>query len=344
MLLGSWLGCVRISKDQVIVGRFSVRNFEMSRSMETLASKVPLKHSEVPSRNISVVSSAVNFFPENEELCLPLKREGTFRNPWNSWRDKRLWDVLRWLSTTKDESNVPRKREELDTLLPMQRVNRVLLEKPLSQGTFRLTWLGHSSVLAQFDGFNILTDPVFSERCSPFQFMGPKRIRPVPCELDDLPSLDAILISHNHYDHLDKNTLKLLLSSERHRNAILVVPLGVKKLLKRLNVDTRTCEQIYELNWWEHVDLDGKLRIFLTPAQHWSRRTIWDTNQCLWGSFAVIGTSVKFYFAGDTGYCPVFKTIGRYLGPFDCAAIPIGAYHPRLVPSCFDSRMTSLMN
>ncbi|GJD08260.1 N-acyl-phosphatidylethanolamine-hydrolyzing phospholipase D [Galdieria sulphuraria] len=159
--------------------------------------------------------------------------------------------------------------------------------------------------------------------------MGPKRIRPVPCELEDLPSLDVILISHNHYDHLDKNTLRDLLKSERHRQAIVVVPLGVKSLLERLHVDTRIRQQIYELNWWEHVDVDGKLRVFMTPAQHWSRRTIWDTNHALWGSFAVIGSTIKFYFAGDTGYCPVFQTIGRYLGPFDCAAIPIGAYHPR---------------
>eukprot|EP00871_Galdieria_phlegrea_P000670 jgi/Galph1/1603/GphlegSOOS_G288.1 len=299
------------------------------RNMETSTDKVPLVRAEVPrvSRNISVCTNEelTSTLSRKEDLPLPLRVDDRFRNPWSSWREKKTMDLLRFLFGTKDESNVPNSQVDIDEVLPVHRVDASFLARPLKTNTYRLTWLGHSSVLAQFDGFHILTDPVFSMRCSPFELFGPKRIRPVPCDMEDLPPLDVILISHSHYDHLDKHTLKKLLSYPKHQHAILVVPLGLKALLYHLGIQAT----IYELSWWEHIDIDQKLRVVFTPSQHWSRRTLWDTNRCLWGSFAVIGESVKFYFAGDTGYCPVFKTIGRHLGPFDCAAIPIGAYHPR---------------
>lgn len=184
----------------------------------------------------------------------------------------------------------------------------------------RVTWIGHATTLVQIEGANILTDPIFSERCSPVSFLGPKRKVPPAPEFENLPRIDAVLISHNHYDHLDKATIKKLGNGPRY-----FVPLFAGKFLRDLGIKK---ENIVELDWWQSAEFRG-LTLHCTPTQHFSGRGLHDTNQVLWCSWAVLGRGQRFYFAGDTGYFPGFKEIGEKYGPFDLAILPIGAYLPR---------------
>jgi L-ascorbate metabolism protein UlaG (beta-lactamase superfamily) len=187
-----------------------------------------------------------------------------------------------------------------------------------SQAT--VTWIGHSTLLVQMDGVNFLTDPIWASRSGPFSgFVGVGRYTPPPIAFDDLPRIDFVLISHDHYDHLDEPTVRHL---AQQFNPRFVVPLGIKKWL----VD-RGITNVVELDWGESVTIDG-LTIVCTPAQHGSGRTLLDQGHRLWSSWAVLG-SKRFYFAGDTGYYRHFKEIGEALGPFDLAALPIGSYTPR---------------
>ena len=200
-----------------------------------------------------------------------------------------------------------------------------------------ITWIGHATVLVQMDGVTFITDPIFSDRSSPVSFFGPERYRKPACSVQELPSdLDAVIISHSHYDHLDLDSVTSL--NERFGgNLHWFVPLGLSELLTSVG-----CQNVTEMNWWQEsivtkepsvgkVSRMGKREVVFafTPTQHWSKRTPTDDNKSLWGSWAVIGPSHRFYFAGDTGYCPAFKEIGRVYGPFTAAAIPIGAYEPR---------------
>lgn len=183
-----------------------------------------------------------------------------------------------------------------------------------------LTWIGHSTLLIQLDGVNILTDPHWSDRASPVPFAGPRRVMPPGLPFEELPSVDLVLISHDHYDHLDLPTMKRL---ARIHHPIIMATLGLKKWL----VDQGIAD-VEELDWWESRRLND-LTVVCLPAQHFSGRTLWDRNQRLWSGWAVIGREKRLFFAGDTGYYDVlFKEIGRRLGPFDLAAIPIGAYLP----------------
>lgn len=135
---------------------------------------------------------------------------GRFKNPWSTWLDVSFFKLLKFIFLSKNDSNVPSSTAKLDSELPIVRVAAETIATPPSQG-IRVTWIGHATVLVQFDGISVLTDPLFSNRCSPFSFMGPKRYRPVPMEIHDLPpNLDAVVISHNHYDHLDYPTVKSL--------------------------------------------------------------------------------------------------------------------------------------
>jgi N-acyl-phosphatidylethanolamine-hydrolysing phospholipase D len=183
-----------------------------------------------------------------------------------------------------------------------------------------VTWIGHSTLLVQLDGVNFLTDPTWSPRSGPFGgFVGVGRYTPPAIALDDLPRIDFVLISHDHYDHLDEPTVKNLAARFNPR---FVVPLGIKKWL-----GDRGITNVVELNWGQSVQVDG-LTVVCTPAQHGSGRTLVDQGRRLWASWAVLG-SKRFYFAGDTGYYEHFKEIGDALGPFDLAALPIGSYTPR---------------
>lgn len=216
----------------------------------------------------------------------------------------------------------------LDNTLPLVKPSSKTLQSPPSED-IQVTWIGHATVLVQMDGLNILTDPVLNDYCGMAPGVGVKRYRPVPCAVDDLPVIDAVCISHNHYDHLDYGSVCDL--NERFGHKIhWFVPMGLRSWMNDCG-----CKNVVELEWWNechHPKFTNKtkaVKFAFTPAQHWCRRGLNDTNHVLWGSWTVIGAKNRFFFAGDSGYCHIFKQIGKTYGPFDLAAIPIGAYEPR---------------
>ena len=183
-----------------------------------------------------------------------------------------------------------------------------------------VTWIGHATLLVQMDHATFLTDPIWSERASPVDFAGPKRAQPPGLAIADLPPIDFVLVSHDHYDHLDLPSLRAL--AERSPDTVFVVPLENGPTLREAGVTN-----LVELDWGGSVEVRG-LRIECLPAQHWSGRGLLDRRVTLWASYAVIGPEHRFYFAGDTGYFDGFAEIGAAHGPFDLAAVPIGAYAP----------------
>jgi len=185
-----------------------------------------------------------------------------------------------------------------------------------------LTWIGHSTLLLQLDGLNILTDPQFSERASPLSFLGPRRrVAPVP-PLQQLPAIDLVLISHNHYDHLDRRSVRQL-AAQPGGPPHFLVPRGVARWFQRQGITA-----VEEFGWWEETRFRG-LRIHCLPVQHWSARTSFDRNETLWCGWRLEGADLSFLFAGDTGYSAHFRAIRERLGPVDLAALPIGHYEPR---------------
>ena len=186
-----------------------------------------------------------------------------------------------------------------------------------------MTWLGHACFLVQMDGLNLLTDPVWSDRCSPISWLGPSRYRKPPCKLSELPQIDVVLISHNHYDHLDLFTIRWLGNSP-----IYIVPDGHRAWFNKLKI-----HRVIEMKWWDSYSISPIVKIGCLPAQHWSKRTTFDDMKALWSGWGVFG-SKKLFFAGDTGYCQGFEQIGDKYGPFDLALIPIGAYEPRDFMRC----------
>ncbi len=187
--------------------------------------------------------------------------------------------------------------------------------------TNKITWIGHSTFLVQMDGVNFLTDPIFSMKAGPFgNKIGSKRYVPPALEIRQLPKIDFVIISHNHYDHLDISSLKKIV--ELNPEVKIFIPLGVKKLFDEEGIG----KNVVELDWWDEFEFKG-LKIIFTPTQHFSGRWVNDSNESLWGGYVVVG-SKRFYFAGDTGYFFGFKLIGDVLGPFDIVCLPIGAYEP----------------
>ncbi len=191
----------------------------------------------------------------------------------------------------------------------------------IARGDDGLWWLGHASVLLRMQGKYLLTDPVFSRRASPLRFIGPQRRTPPALSLDDIPALDAILISHNHYDHLDRWTIRALL--RRFPEVKLFVPLGLGDTLRRFGAPFVT-----ELDWWQQASLDD-LHLTAVPAQHWSMRTPWDRNRSLWCGWVIESRELRFWFPGDTGYSAELLQIPQRLGKIDALALPVGAYAPR---------------
>ncbi len=182
----------------------------------------------------------------------------------------------------------------------------------------RATWMGWATVLIEIDGRRVLTDPIWSDRCSPSTMVGPKRLHEPPIALDDLPPIDAVVISHDHYDHLDMKTIQALAS----RGTMFYVPLGVGAHLEHWNVPAA---QIHDLGWNESRDIGG-LTITATPSRHYSGRNPLHNNETLWASWVIKGAAHRIYYSGDTGYFEGFKTIGAQHGPFDLTIMKIGAY------------------
>ena len=214
-----------------------------------------------------------------------------------------VFDVLTGSSESRPKAGIP------------------LAGPPSRPGTERLavTWLGHATALLEIDGYRLLTDPVWSYRCSPSRTVGPQRLHPPPLPLESLPALDAVVISHDHYDHLDMATVRSLARTQR---APFVTPLGVGAHLREWGIPSA---RIIELDWNTGTNI-GDLRLFCTPARHFSGRFL-SRNNTLWASWAVLGPESRAYFGGDTGYTRSFTDIGAEYGPFDLTLLPIGAYN-----------------
>lgn len=197
---------------------------------------------------------------------------------------------------------------------------KLRLDAKLASNQVAVTLVNHATVLLQWQGFNILTDPVWSERCSPVSWAGPKRVHAPGIGLDELPPIDLIVVSHNHYDHLDKTTLKIL---EQKFSPQVAVAYGDKRLLHGIGL-----KQVEELEWWQAFNFKN-LKITFAPTQHFSSRGIHDRNASLWGSYMLQCSGQSIYFGGDAGYSPHFSEIKTRLGAPDLSLIPIGAYEPR---------------
>lgn len=189
----------------------------------------------------------------------------------------------------------------------------------VKNGELSVTFINHATLLIQIDGINILTDPVYSQRTSPVTFLGPKRVKLPGVKFKDLPKIDLVLISHNHYDSFDIKTLRRLILRDKPK---ILFGLGNSHYL-----DKKHQKNAVEMNWYDEFDFQD-LKLTFLPTKHWSKRNLWDTNKALWGSFAIQG-SRKIYFAGDTGYSDHFKEIQKKFDYFDLSLIPIGAYEPR---------------
>ena len=248
-----------------------------------------------------------------------------FKNNYAQAVNKSFGDFLRW----QWESWGLDKTANSHT--PSVQADLALLKSPLSPS---VTWIGHATALVQANGLNVLLDPIFSERASPVQLFGPKRAQPPGVAMVDLPAIDVVLISHNHYDHLDRISVAQLDEKAKAagKTTLFLVPLGLKVWFNGIGIDS-----VVELDWWQHHDIKG-VEFHLTPVQHWSARSINDRSATLWGGWAVLGADFHWYYAGDTGYSRDFADTAKHFAPrqtealgggFDLALVPVGAYEPR---------------
>ncbi len=254
------------------------------------------------------------FVPAFERPDVPHATATRFRHPWPV--PKRGMTVAEWLINRRKaawpvwEENIP------VATLPQARPDAPITD-------WKVWFVGHATVLVQIGPYNFLTDPVWGMRASPASFVGPKRVRPAGIALEDLPTIDAVLLSHNHYDHLDKVSLNWLYARDRMP---IYSGLGNGQYLQPQM-------RVIELDWWESIDFhkDDRLKIVFTPAQHFSGRGLKDSNMALWGGVSVLTPDDHMFFAGDTGYAKHFTEIRERLGAPRLALLPIGAYEPRAV-------------
>jgi L-ascorbate metabolism protein UlaG (beta-lactamase superfamily) len=189
-------------------------------------------------------------------------------------------------------------------------------------GSMRVTFINHATTLVQLDGVNVLTDPIYADRASPVSFAGPHRVRPPGIRFEDLPPIDVVVISHNHYDHMDVATLKRL--QRAFPKVAIYAGLGNKQFL-----ESQGLNQVSDVDWWQTTRFGNTaLKITSVPVQHYSNRGVTDRGATLWTGYVLEGTNGRAYFGGDTAYGPHFKTVGEKLGPFRLAVLPIGAYLP----------------
>ena len=233
-----------------------------------------------------------------------------FFNPGDQVAPKNFFSFLKW-KFTNNPAKWPKKIDPPYT----QAIPVTSSEKLIA------TFVNHASFLIQVDGINILTDPIWSKRTSPLSFAGPSRVHPPGIDFLKLPKIDLVLISHNHYDHMDSETIRML---EEKFSPIFIVPLGNINKMKSFKA-----KNIVELDWWNTFDHSSEIKITLTPAKHWSSRTLGDRNEALWGSFMIESKKDKIYFAGDTGHGPHFLEIHKRLGSPTLSLLPIGSYEPR---------------
>jgi L-ascorbate metabolism protein UlaG (beta-lactamase superfamily) len=244
-----------------------------------------------------------------------------FRNNYGAAGGKPLSELLRWyVERTRDGLPRAPSTHVNGYDFPLVRPDLAWLHANKTEPS--ITWIGHATLLLQVGGLNILTDPHFSERAFAVQWMGPRRRVPLTVKLDELPRIDLVVISHSHYDHLDRDSVQAL-NRQPGGAPLFLVPLGVERWLADQGI-TRT----QALDWWGQVQ-HGGLEVHFVPSQHWSARTPFDRNSTLWGGWVIRHPSFSFYFAGDTGYSNDFRDIGERFGGFDLAAIPVGAYLPR---------------
>ncbi|WP_258240051.1 MBL fold metallo-hydrolase [Pseudidiomarina homiensis] len=242
------------------------------------------------------------------------------RNPYVTPKDTNAIDffMMRWFGDDpwadqmQEYSNDP-------SLVPQTRIDLGALLQPSTKP--QLTWLGHATFLLQYQGLTILTDPILNGRASPVSFAGPERITPAPLSVQDLPPIDIVVISHNHYDHLDEETIAGLGAQVNY-----MVPLGLTEWFVEQGI---SAERVYEFDWWQQLNF-GPVTVTATPSQHWSARSLFDKNETLWASWHLQVDDWQVWFGGDTGYNPFqFKEIGTRFPAIDDALIPIGAYLPR---------------
>jgi N-acyl-phosphatidylethanolamine-hydrolysing phospholipase D len=247
-----------------------------------------------------------------------------FRNNYADVKGKPLGDLLSWQFNAKKQG-LPKPPSQVvkGYQFPLVQPDfAALAAAKLDPAKVTLTWIGHSTALIQMSGLNVLSDPHFTERASPLAFAGPKRKTAIPITLQALPTIDAVVISHNHYDHLDTGSIKQLIQ-QAGGEPTFFAPLGVDRWLKE-----QGASKVIGLDWWEQAKL-GAIEFHLVPVQHWSARSPFDSNATLWGGWVVKSEKFKWFFAGDTGYSKDFKDIHARFGDFDLAVIPLGAYEPR---------------
>ena len=249
---------------------------------------------------------------------------GGFRNPWPSGEPHGIGDFLRWAVVQRLTKGRPRGVSRAEFAAAFPPVAAAPARPRADDGRLLATWVGHSTFLLQVGGLNVLTDPVWGERASPVRFAGPKRWTPPGLDFDALPPIDVVLVSHDHYDHLDAPTVRRL--TAQHPGARWYAPLGVARWLAR-----RGATSVVERDWWESAELPGgRGSVTCVPAQHFAGRRLTNRDGTLWCGWTVRAAGRSVYYVGDTGYFSgVADGARRAGGPFDLVLMPVGAYAPR---------------
>jgi N-acyl-phosphatidylethanolamine-hydrolysing phospholipase D len=245
------------------------------------------------------------------------RSDGRFQNPWPGDAPHGFRDFVRWRIAERWERPIAPSPPRGS--LPIRRPS--LVAPHAARGYRSATWVGHATVLLQLGSLNVLTDPIWSDRAAPIRWIGPRRLMPPAVDFDEIPPIDLVLLSHNHYDHLDAPTVRRI--ARTFPDAAWVCPLGLGRLLRSLGV-----RHVTERDWWQTFETPA-FTAMCTPARHFSARGLRDRGETLWCGWTVAADGVRVFFAGDSALHPEFGAIARAAGPFDLVLLPIGAYEPR---------------